>query len=199
MFFMETTDNFQKHTKKNFLQKALIGNFYTNLTLLVKESRSKEIIDVGCGEGFTIDRLQKNGVKANFIGVDFLDKAIKIGRKMYPKLNLKKSNIYKLPFKNGSFDLTICTEVLEHLEDPNKAVRELKRVTRKFILFSVPNEPFFMTSNFLRGKNLSRWGNDIEHINHWSFLSFEKFLMKNNLKIKKRKLPFPWTMILVEV
>ena len=94
--------------------------------------------------------------------------------------------------------MVICTEVLEHLEFPEKAVEELKRVSRKYIVFSVPNEPFFILANLLRGRYIKNFGNHPEHINHWTFLGFEKFLKKQGLTILKRKHPFAWTLLLVK-
>ena len=57
-----------------------------------------------------------------------------------------------------------------------KALKELVRVSNKYLVISVPNEPLFMLAQLLRGKNWSRLGNDIEHINHWTFVSFPKFV-----------------------
>jgi hypothetical protein len=51
------------------------------------------------------------------------------------------ATIAALPFRNGAFDLSVCTEVLEHLEDEVLAdgVAELARVSRRYVLVSVPN------------------------------------------------------------
>ena len=130
-------------------------------------------------------------------GVDYLDTAIQIGRKIYPQFTLKQGNIYALPYKDNSFDLLICSEVLEHLEHPEEALKELHRVTKKYVIFSVPNEPWFMASNFLRGKNWSRLGNDIEHINHWTSFSFARFI-QSEFKVRMLRKPFPCTIIIAE-
>ncbi len=193
---MKTTSNYQKHTSKNPLQRFLINNFYQELLQSVKHLKLKTILDAGCGEGFTLAKLQEKGIGRDLEGIDYSLEAINVGKKEHPSLLLKQGNIYKLDYKNNSFDLVICSEVLEHLENPQKALKEIIRVSKKYILLSVPNEPFFMVSNFLRGKNLSRLGNDIEHINHWSSSSFEKFLKRNRLKPLAIKKPFPWILIL---
>ncbi len=103
-----------------------------------------------------------------------------------------------MPYKDKEFDLVLCTEVLEHLEDPKRALKELIRVSNKYLVLSVPNEPLFMLAQLVRGKNWSRFGNDIEHIQHWSFWQFENFVKKENVKILKTKHPFAWTMVLLE-
>ncbi|MEK7559254.1 MAG: class I SAM-dependent methyltransferase [Patescibacteria group bacterium] len=194
---MKRTDNFVKHTSQNPLQKLLINNFYNHLVSAVKDLQLETVLDVGCGEGFTLNRLSEEGIGKKLEGVDFQEKAIEIGKKLHPDLTLKQGDIYKLEYKNNSFDLVMATEVLEHLKDPLKGLKELIRVSRKYILLSVPNEPFFMGANFLRGKNLSRWGNDIEHIQHWTSSRFEEFVIGQGLKVIKKRHPFPWTMLLL--
>lgn len=196
---MKKTDNFVKHTSGNPLQKLLINNFYNYLVSAIKDLEIKSILDVGCGEGFTLNKLSEEGIGEKLEGVDFQEKAIEIGKKLHSKLTLKQGNIYKLEYKNNSFDLVMATEVLEHLEDPKKGFAELIRVSKKYLLLSVPNEPFFMGANFLRGKNWSRFGNDVEHIQHWSAKGFAQFIIHNSeLRIKAKRYPFPWTMLLLE-
>ncbi len=195
---MKKTDNFRKYTSKNPLQKLLIDNFFNNLLAAIKDLKVDSILDVGCGEGFTLQRLYENKIGKRLEGLDHQKIAIEIGRKIHPHLKLETGTIYDLSFKDNSFDLVMATEVLEHLEDPKKALKELVRVSKKYLLLSVPNEPFFMIANLLRGKNLSRWGNDIEHIQHWTSAGFQRFAEKERLKIISARYPFPWTMLLLE-
>lgn len=195
---MKKTDNFVKHTSQNPLQKLLINNFYNYLIATIKDFEIESVLDVGCGEGFTLNKLSEEGIGKKLEGVDFLKTAIDLGKKAHPKLTLNQGNIYKLEYKNNSFDLVMATEVLEHLEDPRKGLKELIRVSKKYLLLSVPNEPFFMGANFLRGKNWSRWGNDIEHIQHWTSKRFQQFTTNNSqLSILKVRHPFPWTLLLL--
>lgn len=190
--------NFVKHTSKNPIQKFLISNFYSSLISLAKPLLPKTVLDVGCGEGFTMDKLSKFGIGERIEGVEYSKDSIAFGKKLFPKLIFREGSIYELPYEDSSFDLVVCTEVLEHLEEPTKALKEILRVSKKYLIISVPNEPFFMLSNFLRGKNLSRLGNDEEHINHWNPLTFKKYLKQNGVKTKEVRLPFPWTTILGE-
>ncbi len=200
-----TTDNFTKHTttaslkQMKFLQRFLIDRFLVRLIRILKPLSVSSILDVGAGEGFTLARLEREGIGERREGVEILDSALALGKKFHPHIKLVKGSIYELPYKDNSWDLVLCTEVLEHLEDPEKALAELFRVSKKYILLSVPNEPWFMLGNFLRGKNLSRWGNDIEHINHWTGQSFISFVKRNHKKVRiKADFPLPWTVLLLE-
>lgn len=196
---MKQTDNYKKHTHKNPIQRFLLGNFFKNLVNLTKAKTVDSILDVGCGEGFTLNRLKENGIGKKLEGIEYLQAAIDLGKKTYPDIKITKGNIYELPYRDNEFDLVLCTEVLEHLEDPEKALKELVRVSRKYLVISVPNEPFFMLAQLIRGKNWSRFGNDIEHINHWTMLGFPKFVKKNSkVKILSKRFPFAWTMLLLE-
>lgn len=194
---MHTTDNFRKHKSKSKIQQYLLSNFNKILQDEVAALKPVRILDVGCGEGFTLERLRKARIGRYLEGVDSLDLAIKLGRKEHPNLILKKGSIYELKFQDDSFDLVLCSEVLEHVENPEKALLELVRVSKRYVVLSVPNEPFFMLGNLLRGKNISRLGNDIEHINHWTFWQFRKFVAKK-LKIRRCLSPIPWTLIVAE-
>lgn len=198
ILIMKITNNYKKNKSKNLLQNLLIENFYEKLLKLVVNLQIDTILDVGCGEGFTLCRFYKNKIGKQLLGIDSSSDSINLGRKLFPFINFKKGNVYSLPYKDNSFDLVICCEVLEHLSDPVKALKEIIRVSKKFCLLSVPNEPFFSIANFLRGKNLSRWGNDIEHIQHWMHTEFITLLEQKGFVVKSATSSFPWTIALIE-
>lgn len=189
-----STDNFRKHTSKNPLQKFLINHFLSSLLEEAKSVNPDKILDVGCGEGFMLNKLHENNIGRVLEGIDISEQAIKLGRQIHPGLVLREGSVYQLPYNDNAFDLVVCSEVLEHLERPEDALKELKRVTRRSCIISVPNEPYFRLANFLRGKNISRWGNDIEHIQHWSSRNITDFVAMY-FEVKKVRMPFPWTII----
>ena len=93
--------------------------------------------------------------------------------------------------EDSSFDLVTVLEVLEHLEQPSDAIKEAKRVSKEFCIFSVPFEPYWRILNLLRLKYISDLGNTPGHMNHWSKSGFEK-LLKNQFSIVKLQTVFPW-------
>lgn len=194
----ELSTNFAKHTSKNPIQRLLIKHFYSEFISMIEPLKPNKILDAGCGEGFSLNKLKENNIGKKLEGLEYSKTAINLGEKVFPQINIKRGSVYDIPYKRDSFDIVVCTEVLEHLEDTKKALSEIMRVSRKYAIFSVPNEPFFMLSNLLRGKNLKRFGNDEGHLNHWTIYSFQKLLNKNGFKIKKLKLPFPWILVLAE-
>ena len=94
--------------------------------------------------------------------------------------------------------MVLCCEVLEHLEEPGKALKELIRVTKKYIIVSVPREPIWRCLNMDRGKYLKVLGNTPGHIQHWGSKKFVAFLQEYDIKVVKTAHPLPWTMVLLE-
>lgn len=192
---MEATDNYKKHTSKNPLKTLFLSFYYKTFTKELKKLEIKSVLDIGCGEGFILNKLKEEGIGKSWEGIDYSKEAIEIGKKTHPNLSLKQGSIYDSKFKDNSFDLVVCTEVLEHLKEPKKALKEVIRISNKYVLLSVPNEPLFLFSNF------TQWGKDIGHINHWTFWGFPNFVKKNagiKIKIISKRYPFPWTMLVLE-
>ncbi len=193
---MEVTFNYTKHSDTRPSRRKEIDNFYSTLSKMCKQLRVKKVLDAGCGEGFTLDQLRKEKIGNEFVGIDNSAVAINLGKKLFPSFLLKVDDIYNLSFNDSSQDLVICTEVLEHLKEPDRAIKELIRVSKKYIVLSVPNEPFFSFRNLLKGKHIKRLGNTPGHINWWTSFVFEKLIKKLGLRILKVEHPFPFTLIL---
>ena len=195
---MEKTTNYQKHNTRNFIGKLFVSNFLNSVVKTIRPLNIESVLDVGCGEGFTLARLQSEKIGKAYEGIEYDDSAIQLAKKLYPRLMITKGDIYRLPYKNNSFDLVIATEVLEHLENPKKAYKELVRVSKKYILLSVPNEPFFTIQRIGRLQNIKHLGAHPEHIQHWTIPAFTKFVKIKGVRIVTRKFPIPWTMVVLK-
>jgi ubiquinone/menaquinone biosynthesis C-methylase UbiE len=184
--------NYKKYNSKNPLMGIVISNFMNNLketSATLKNINS--VIDIGCGEGFVINCLDYPKIT----GVDISRNALRIAKEKNPECEFCSGSIYEISFKENSFDLVIATEVLEHLERPDLALREIRRITKNYCILSVPNEPYFRAMNFFRGKNLARLGNDPEHVQNWSSGKFVS-LIDTYFDVLEIRRPFPWTMVL---
>lgn len=155
----------------------------------------KKILDLGCGEGMMMHQLSKKWPKANISGLDIRHDLLTIAKQMALNADCIAGSVYEIPLKDESYDFVICTEVLEHLHEPELALKEIMRVGKKFFLFSVPNEPWWRIANMARGAYLYDLGNTPGHLNHWRKSAFLKFISKYTT-IRDVKCPFPWTMVL---
>lgn len=195
---VEVTFNYTKHADKRPDRRKEIEGFYAALLSVCDGLNIENILDVGCGEGFSLDRLDQQNIGKRYVGIDNSKVAVELGKKLFPGLNLSVGDIYNLDLADNTYDLVMCTEVLEHLAYPEIAIEEIKRVSKKYVVLSVPHEPFFSIRNLLKGKHLKRLGNTPGHINWWTSLAFRRLIKKHGLKIIKTVHPFPFTLALAE-
>jgi 2-polyprenyl-3-methyl-5-hydroxy-6-metoxy-1,4-benzoquinol methylase len=118
-----------------------------------------------------------------------------VAQQLVPDAGFVAGSGYALPLPSASFDLVICTEVMEHLTTPNVALAEFVRVGKGYFLLSVPNEPWWRLANIVRGSYWTAWGNTPGHLNHWRSNQFVE-LLSTYMTVVAVKRPFPWTMVL---
>ena len=190
--------NLQKYESRNPVQRFLIWYFHRRVGELVASTGARTVLDVGCGEGFTIERLLSEDGRLPIQGLDYDWGALLRAKSKHPEVFLQMGDIQRLPYAGGSFDLVLCLQVLEHLSEPMTALEELRRVSGEHCLISVPNEPFFMGSNFLRAKNVKAWGNDPEHLQHWTAGQFLS-MVGQHFVVERVVYPFPWVVALCRI
>lgn len=195
---MVTYGNLQKHNSSNPLQRWLIDRFHKCLRELTTNLELTSVLDAGCGEGFVARTFKSQHFTWRIMGIDLDKAALRRGLEWGCLFQVSQGDVVHLPLAGKSFDLVICTEVLEHLPQPEQALLEFQRIARRYCLFSVPHEPFFRGANFLRGKNLRRWGNDPEHLHNWSNGAFQS-LVAQYFEILEVRWPFPWLVVLAKI
>lgn len=188
---------FDKYHSKNPIIKWIMKNFFRELDHFLDDAGQVcHILEAGCGEGEVTQYLSlKYGSECHIDAFDISEKVIEDAQQKYPHIHFHTGNIYEIALKN-KYDLILCCEVLEHLDTPEKALKELMKVSDGYIIVSVPREPIWRCLNVLRGKYWRELGNTPGHIQHWSRNSFIRFLIKNGMEIKRIANPLPWTMIL---
>jgi 2-polyprenyl-3-methyl-5-hydroxy-6-metoxy-1,4-benzoquinol methylase len=187
--------NLQKHLNPNPLQRYLLQRFHRQIASLIRATGATRILDAGCGEGFVVSYLLQETDGLTITGIDCSLEAIAMARQMVPGVLFDAGDLREMPYGGDSFDLVMCLEVLEHLPDPHKGLRELRRVTSVHCLVSVPHEPFFRATNFLRGRHVPAWGRDPEHLQHWTARQFRR-LVEQYFEVERFVYSFPWVIVL---
>jgi ubiquinone/menaquinone biosynthesis C-methylase UbiE len=191
---------FDKYRSTNPIHKRLVRDFLFAATQLVNTATPETVLEVGCGPGDLAAQLFNGKTKAvikRYLGLDISDEQIEIARARYPEFTFAVGSAYELPAADKSFDLVMACEVLEHLELPDLALQEVSRVSRSFVLISVPWEPVWCIANLLRGKYVGAFGNTPGHVQHFSRSGIRK-LVERHFTIVAELHPFPWTMILAK-
>lgn len=122
-------DYYFQGIKDNPLQKIWHERKWKVLKGLLENSSGK-LLDIGCADGTTTNNISSTSPKLEVTGIDLYKETIEFAKKKYPKVNFVFANAQKLPFKSGSFNYVTAIEVLEHLEDPDEALGEIKRVLK---------------------------------------------------------------------
>ncbi len=100
------------------------------------------VLNAGCGEGLYSDFLESFREIARIDNVD-IDFPAAVQRRADTRNHVAQGSLTDLPYEPGVFDGCLCTEVIEHIADHDKAVSELWRVLKPggLLLASVPQNP----------------------------------------------------------
>lgn len=192
------TTNQKKFLDQTPIQQFLVGGFHHKFLNVLTGVQPSSVVELGCGEGYLLEQIHRRLPTTPMLGLDNNDQALAEGKKIFPHLQLQLGDIYHINQANKSWDVAIASEVLEHLDHPDQALEELKRVAQRYVILSVPYEPWFRLGNLGRLRHLRRFGNHPEHVNLWTQRGFATFVGQH-LQVEKVYSAFPWTIILARV
>ncbi|MFA6436774.1 MAG: class I SAM-dependent methyltransferase [Candidatus Paceibacterota bacterium] len=180
----QALDQYFEEKYKSFADTKTKPDFGMNQKLALKFVKSEvkkqinlnNLLDVGCGEGAFLNGIRDSGISS--WGVDFNSRAIKKAKKIFGLKNLYPLSIYdfaktsKLP----KFDIITFFEVLEHIGDPLKFIRTIKKllINSGIIIFSVPDAKtygYWEKIINVPPHHLTRWTKDIirQLLNQYGF------------------------------
>ncbi len=170
----------KKKMRDRFIQYDLDKNF------LEQFINKGKVLDVGCGGGIFLSRLNK---KFDKYGIDLDESSIKFAKNKF-NYNFKIESLENDSFKKNTFDLIIFRGVIEHLYDPKKIIlraRELLKNNGKFFFCATPNANSFCAELYRENWNL--W-HPIQHINLFTVETLHKLCGINKFKILGSDYPY---------
>ena len=188
-----------KYQSKNPLLQWLLNRFFKTIERIVSTlGPDDRLLEIGCGAGESSLRIMKMLSGQHLEVSEYEEQLVQMLRQTNFPLKITQESIYALKRKDKEFDCVFLLEVLEHLDDYRRALKEIFRVSKKTVVISVPNEPLWRIENLLRGKYLKDWGNTPGHINHWNRHSLVRLVGEFGV-VKRVYTPFPWIVVQVEV
>lgn len=167
--------------EEDFYQDAV----YEKAKDVLKEKGYNKVIDIGCGSGF---KLIKYFEKNETIGLE-LKQNIDFLNKKYPNRNWIESN-FDSELK-GEYDLIICSDVVEHLVDPDQLFNFINKINYKHLVISTPER------DVVRGTHDMGPPKNLAHIREWNkkefsdyvstFITIEDHLLSPGNKVTKEK------------
>lgn len=188
-----------KYHTKNPISKLLVKNFIKNFdNYLTQINKPRMIAELGAGEGYLTGIISSHFPQAKIIASDVSINIFSIAGENTTAGNVhfEQQDIRRLSYKDNIFDLVVCCEVLEHVANPKKALKEIHRVGKGLFILSVPDEPLWRILNMARGRYWYNFGNTPGHINHWTKNDFVRALAGGGFDIIQVLQPPPWIMVL---
>ncbi len=155
----------------------------------------RSVLDVGCGNGVYTNLVEAERFK---VGLDL--SKVALANVSAPHL---LADAVRLPFSDVSFDAAVCMELLEHLPEPayEHCLSELQRVSKKYILISVPYNEKLEYSRVICPKCQNKF-HQYHHLRGFNDTSFTNLfgpgssLLRLNpiIKSKQKALPGVWNL-----
>ena len=100
--------------------------------------RGARLLEIGSGMGHLVGQLEDT---FETFGMDLNHWAVKQSKSVVKKTNLQTASAQELPYQDGAFNVVIIKHIVEHLPDPEKAIREIGRVTEPggILILATPN------------------------------------------------------------
>lgn len=156
---------------------------------LTAAARRKRVLDAGCGDGINLSGLadiyEKNGWTSTISGCDYNTLRLKRARELGVTDWLAAASLYELPYSAESFDVVLCSQVLEHLPEDCTALSEMYRVLSRdgSLIAAVPNEGCFLArvrNNFLQRSILRT----TDHVNFYTARDFCEKIKKAGFEVQ---------------
>jgi len=147
---------------------------------IIKKMDVKTCLEVGCAHAFLMLDLKAMGIR--MAGCDISVPAIENNAKTYPDMYFFVADLCSnMEVSEDGYDLVICAEVLEHLPDYQKAIQNLCKLSKKYIIITVPSGKRYPTDE------------RIGHLRHYEPEMLVKPLEDNGFKtVKIMKTGFPF-------
>jgi len=182
----------------NWWYKGKRDLFDQMLSRITKHSKIEKALDIGCGVGSNLEVLHRHTTEVK--GIDFSELAVEFCKQKGFK-NVVKGDVCNLP-KKEKFDLVLCSELLEHVDDV-KAVEHISSVLKPggIFIFSVPAHKYLWNDNDVISHHLRRYKkeqlqrllqNNFAHIRlgYWNSSLFLPTLIYYQLqKLQKNRKP----------
>jgi len=139
-------------------------------------------LDAGCGTGEYLSVATELGTEA--VGIDISMNYLDRAGTMCKRALLAQADVGKLPFRDCCFEITLCSEVIEHLSSVDSALAELFRVTRRVLIITTPNYGLIRAAlASLSEDYLKKLDESVGHINIFSISKLCERLKKEDWRV----------------
>lgn len=175
---------------ETFGRRDSFGNIESNLLFIERTgvvTRQAKILEIGSGKGRLLHHLVAGGYDAR--GVERNPAFIAESRELFGELPLVAVDSERLPAADGSIDVVLSFDVLEHIPDTDAHLREVRRVLRAggHYLLQTPNKWTNAAFETIRWRSFTAW--KIEHCSLHSFRQLRRRLERHGFTATFHDIP----------
>lgn len=108
------------------------------INFILNNIEGNKVLDIACGRGFLSKEIAQKNNALKVFGLDIIPPKEISG--LHKNLAFMEGSVENIPFDDNFIDTTICAHTLEHTQNINKAISELRRVTRNKLIIVVPKQ-----------------------------------------------------------
>ena len=173
-------------------QKGGIGRLYWDYrdkAVLKLIGDEKTIMDIGCGEGILMEKIVRKFPYVKVFGIDPSPENVDICKAH--NLTVHTGSVYELPLADTSVDCVLFIEVIEHLDHPELAIKEIRRILKKDgkLILLFPHDHIFKLARLLTLRFKEAFY-DAGHVRQWTPKEMRLLESMGFKIILKKNLPF---------
>lgn len=154
---------------------------YTRAASYIKKAKLKNVLDIGSGSGYKLMKLifpyckKVTGIDQPYI--------VDVCRKRYPAATWSSVDLDMQSTSLGTYDLIICADVIEHLNDPDKLLEFIKANSNQetTIIISTPERDIMSGTDSLTPNNS-------DHVREWNREEFSRYVKSAGFEVKSVEL-----------
>ena len=148
---------------------------YAKARQICNQNNFKKIVDVGCGSAY---KLVKYFRDKNFVGLE-LEPNLSYIKKKYPIFRFDLSDFDNPPTEE--FDILICSDVIEHVLDPDQIIEFIKKINWKYLVLSTPDREIIQNLQKGFGWEVEEDGppHNVHHIREWTSREFNSYVSQH--------------------
>jgi ubiquinone/menaquinone biosynthesis C-methylase UbiE len=182
-------DFYDTSVKNNLIQRYWHGRRFQEVAKLATSVNGR-LLDVGCDGGTLTEQVANQARPQQVVGVDISVSSLAYNITRRPQFDVALGDAEELPFRDGMFDAIFCSEVMEHIQHPEKMLSEVRRCLAPagYAVVMVPTETplfkllWFFWTKFGKGKV---W--DHAHIQNFSGKSLDRVVKQAGFRVVKDK------------
>jgi SAM-dependent methyltransferase len=167
-FYEQYWEDGDHHFEYNF--EAAVQHRFPSICRVWGSLRAPgRVLDWGCGNGVLTYWMYENGFGSEVLGLDVSQKAVAYANACFARTRLSFRQMVPGASTQelGRYDALVCSHVLEHLDDPIAALRDLRGLAEWYVI-EVPLESALVTNFLAARRGGSRSDNSVGHLQFWN-------------------------------